>query len=167
MHIFNYDFLRDEMLPAQLVTIASNISALRVMAGVRRESYAKAFEELETIAKIESVKASNALEGIVTTDKRIREMVKESSAPLKHTEAEIAGYRDVLNEIHTNFAAHDLTESEIRGFHRQMMRLANPEATGEWKSEDNVIAERMPDGRRVVRFQPVAETATVRLRVQV
>ena len=53
MHIFNYDFLRDEMLPAQLVTIASNISALRVMAGVRRESYAKAFEDLETIAKIE------------------------------------------------------------------------------------------------------------------
>ena len=90
MHIFNYDFLRDEMLPAQLVTIASNISALRVMAGVRRESYAKAFEELETIAKIESVKASNALEGIVTTDKRIREMVKESSAPLNPTEAEIA-----------------------------------------------------------------------------
>ena len=160
MHIFNYDFLRDEMLPAQLVTIASNISALRVMAGVRRESYAKAFEELETIAKIESVKASNALEGIVTTDKRIREMVKESSAPLNHTEAEIAGYRDVLNEIHTNFAAHDLTESEIRGFHRQMMRLANPEATGEWKSEDNVIAERMPDGRRVVRFQPVAAKDT-------
>ena len=63
MHIFNYDFLRDEMLPAQLVPIASNISALRVMAGVRRESYAKAFRELETIAKIESVKASNALDG--------------------------------------------------------------------------------------------------------
>ena len=61
MHIFNYDFLRDEMLPAQLVTIASNISALKVMAGVRRESYAKVFEELETIAKIESVKASNAI----------------------------------------------------------------------------------------------------------
>ena len=99
------------------MTIASNITALKVMAGVRRESYAKAFEELETIAKIESVKASNAIEGIVTTDKRIREMVKESSAPLNHTEAEIAGYRDVLNEIHTNFAAHDLTEAEIRGFH--------------------------------------------------
>ena len=83
MHIFNYDFLRDEMLPAQLVTIVSNISALKVMAGVRLELYAKAFEELETVAKIEPVKASNAIEGIVTTDKRIREMAKESSAPLQ------------------------------------------------------------------------------------
>ena len=160
MHIFGYEFLRDEMLPAKLVTISSNISALKAMAGVRREAYAEEFKKLETMAKVESVKHSNALEGIVTTDQRIQAIVGESGAPLNHAEAEIAGYRDVLNEIHTNFAAHDFSEGEIREFHRQMMRLADPAATGSWKTEDNVIAERMPDGRRVVRFRPVSAKDT-------
>ena len=160
MHIFGYEFLRDEMLPAKLVTISSNISALKAMAGVRREAYAEEFKKLETMAKVESVKHSNALEGIVTTDQRIQAIVGEFGAPLNHTEAEIAGYRDVLNEIHTNFAAHDFSEGEIREFHRQMMRLADPATTGSWKTEDNVIAERMPDGRRVVRFRPVSAKDT-------
>ena len=35
-----------------------------------------------------------------------------------------------------------------------MMRLADPSANGAYKTEDNVIAERMSDGRRVVRFVP-------------
>ena len=160
MHIFGYEFLRDELLPAKLVTISSNISALKAMAGVRREAYSEEFKKLETLAKVESVKHSNALEGIVTTDQRIQAIVGEFSSPLNHTEAEIAGYRDVLNEIHTNFAAHDFSEDEIHQFHRQMMHLADPAATGDWKTEDNVIAERMPDGRRVVRFQPIAAKDT-------
>ena len=121
---------------------------------MRRNENAAAFRQLESIARIESVKASNAIEGIVTTDNRIRAIVGGGSAPLNHTEAEIAGYRDALNEIHVNFAAHDFRESDIRNLHAQMMRLAEPGANGAYKTEDNVIAERMLDGRRIVRFQP-------------
>ncbi len=160
MHIFDYSFLRDDLLPAQLVTLASNISELRTMSAVRRGENADAFGKLEDIARIESVRASNAIEGIVTTDERIRAIVGGGSAPLNHTEAEIAGYRDVLNEIHVNFAAHDFSEGDIRAFHAQMMCVANPEADGSYKKDDNVIAERMADGRRVVRFQPTSAVET-------
>ena len=160
MHIFNYSFLKDDLLPAQLVTLAANISALKVMTSIRQKDNKVAFRQLESIAKIESVKASNAIEGIVTTDERIRALVGGSSAPLNHTEAEIAGYRDALNEIHVNYAAHDFRESDIRNLHAQMMRLAEPSADGAYKTDDNVIAERMPDGRRVVRFQPTSAADT-------
>ena len=92
MHIFDYSFLKDDLLPAQLVTYAANISTLKVMTSMRRNENAAAFRQLESIARIESVKASNAIEGIVTTDNRIRAIVGGGSAPLNHTEAEIAGY---------------------------------------------------------------------------
>ena len=160
MHIFDYTFLKDDLLPAQLVTLASNISALKALSTVRRRENAATFRQLETLAKIESVRASNAIEGIVTTDDRLRAIVAGGAAPLNHTEAEIAGYRDVLEEIHVNHALHDFRESDIRAFHARMMRLAEPGADGSYKTEDNVIAERMPDGRRVVRFQPTAAADT-------
>ena len=59
MHIFNYSFLKDDLLPAQLVTLAANISALKVMTSIRQKDNKVAFRQLESIAKIESVKASN------------------------------------------------------------------------------------------------------------
>ena len=159
MHIFDYTFLKDDLLPAQLVSLASNISMLKVMSAVRKQENKSAFAKLEQTAKIESIKASNAIEGIVTTDQRIRALVG-GSAPLNHTEAEIAGYRDVLNEVHTNFSVHDFKESDIRAFHAQMMRLANPASDGSYKTDDNVIAERMSDGRRIVRFSPTSAADT-------
>ena len=159
MHIFDYTFLKDDLLPAQLVSLASNISMLKVMSAVRKQENESAFAKLEEAAKIESIKASNAIEGIITTDQRIRALVG-GSAPLNHTEAEIAGYRDVLNEVHTNFSVHDFRESDIRAFHAQMMRLANPASDGSYKTDDNVIAERMSDGRRIVRFSPTSAADT-------
>jgi Fic family protein len=160
MHIFDYSFLKDSLLPAQLVTLAANISALKTMSNIRRNRNEEAFRKLESVAKIESVKASNAIEGIVTTDDRLRALVVGGAAPLNHTEAEIAGYRDVLEEIHTNYIAHDFRESDIRSFHARMMRMADPATGGVYKTDDNVIAERLPDGRRVVRFQPTSAAET-------
>ena len=113
MHIFDYSFLKNDLLPAQLVSLASNISMLKVMSSVRKNENETAFRKLEDAAKIESIKASNAIEGIVTTDQRVR-AIASGGAPQNHTEAEIAGYRDVLNEVHVNFAAHDFRESDIR-----------------------------------------------------
>ena len=159
MHIFDYSFLKNDLLPAQLVSLASNISTLKVMSAFRKKENETAFRKLEDAAKIESIRASNAIEGIVTTDQRVR-AIAGGSAPLNHTEAEIAGYRDVLSEVHVNFAAHDFRESDIRAFHAQMMRLANPLTDGSYKTDDNVIAERMPDGRRVVRFHPASAAET-------
>ena len=97
---FDYSFLDNGLLPANLVNLTGGIYSLRTAAGVRKEDNLKIFTELEAIAKVQSVKSSNAIEGIITSDQRIAAIVNHSSAPLNHDEAEIAGYRDALNAVH-------------------------------------------------------------------
>ena len=81
---FDYSFLNNGLLPANLVNLTSNISALKTMAGVRKEEYTQIFTELEAVAKVQSIKSSNAIEGIVTSDERIAAIVNQNSAPLNH-----------------------------------------------------------------------------------
>ena len=161
MRRFDYTFLRNGLLPANLVNITSTISALRTKAEFRREDHIKVFTELETIAKIQSIKSSNAIEGIVTSDDRIEAIVRQNSSPLNHTEAEIAGYRDALNQVHQNYHTLDFCQRDILKLHEMMMNLAGYEYGGQYKTADNVIVEEDASGNRRVRFQPTlaAETA--------
>lgn len=52
---------------------------------------------LESVEKIQSIGASNRIEGIFASDKRLREISEEKTAPENRSEQEIAGYREVLN----------------------------------------------------------------------
>ncbi len=113
MRKFDYSFLHNGLRPANLVNLISNISALKTMAGVRKEEYTQIFTELEAVAKVQLIKSSNAIEGIVTSDERIAAIVNQNSAPLNHNEAEIAGYRDALNEIHLSYEHIDFRERDI------------------------------------------------------
>ena len=160
MRKFDYSFLNNGLLPASLVSLTANISALKTMAGIRKEEYAQVFTELETVAKIQSIKSSNAMEGIVTSDERIAAIVNQNSAPLNHNEAEIAGYRDALNEIHLGFEHIDFRERDILRLHEIMMSLAGYEYGGQYKTDDNVILEVDADGYRRVRFRPTPAKET-------
>ncbi len=160
MRRFDYSFLNNGLLPASLVNLTANISALKTMAGVRKEEYAKVFTELEAVAKVQSVKSSNAIEGIVTSDERIAAIVNQDSAPMNHNEAEIAGYRDALNEIHMGFNHIDFTQRDILRLHEMMMSIAGYEYGGQYKKSDNVILEVDNDGNRRVRFRPTPAADT-------
>ncbi len=160
MRRFDYSFLNNGLLPASLVNLTANISALKTMAGVRKEEYAKVFTELEAVAKVQSVKSSNAIEGIVTSDERIAAIVNQDSAPMNHNEAEIAGYRDALNEIHLGFNHIDFTQRDILRLHEMMMSVAGYEYGGQYKTSDNVILEVDNDGNRRVRFRPTPAADT-------
>lgn len=154
MRKFDYSFLNNGLLPANLVNLTANISALKTMAGVRKEEYAQIFTELEAVAKIQSVKSSNAIEGIITSDERIAAIVNQNSAPLNHNEAEIVGYRDALNAIHLGFAHINFNQRDILRLHEMMMSIAGYEYGGQYKTDDNVILEIDADGNRSVRFRP-------------
>jgi Fic family protein len=160
MRKFDYSFLSNGLLPAKLLNLTSNIYSLRTMAGTRKKKYAKVFTELEAIAKVQSVKSSNAIEGIVTSDDRIAAIVNQNSAPQNHNEAEIAGYRDALNAIHSGYEHLDLRESDILRLHEMMMSLTEYEFGGHYKTDDNVILEIDADGNRKVRFRPTPATET-------
>ena len=160
MRKFDYSFLNNGLLPASLVSLTANISALKTMAGIRKEEYAQVFTELEAVAKVQSIKSSNAIEGIVTSDERIAAIVNQNSAPLNHNEAEIAGYRDALNEIHLGFEHIDFRENDILRLHEMMMSLTGYEYGGQYKTEDNVILEVDAEGNRRVRFRPIPAEET-------
>ena len=160
MKRFDYSFLDNGMLPAGLVNLTANIAALKTMAGVRKEAYAQIFTELEAVAKVQSVKSSNAIEGIVTSDERIAAIVNQNSAPLNHNEAEIAGYRDALNAIHLGFDHIDFTQQNILRLHEIMMSIAGYEYGGQYKTDNNVILEVDADGNRRVRFRPTSAAET-------
>jgi len=160
MRKFDYSFLNNGLLPANLVNLTSDISALKTMAGVRKEEHSQIFTELEAVAKVQSIKSSNAIEGIVTSDERIAAIVNQNSAPLNHNEAEIAGYRDALNIIHLDYEHIDFRERDILQLHEVLMSFAGYEYGGHYKTDDNVILEIDADGNRRVRFRPTSANET-------
>jgi len=159
MRYFDYTFLEKGLLPAGLINLVSTISTLRERDNNRKDNYQEIYQKLESIAKVQSVKGSNEIEGIVTTEKRISEIVNQNSAPLNHNEAEIAGYRDALNTIHTGFDTLDLKEADILGLHETMLAYT-PEGSGGYKKSDNSIIEILPSGHRAIRFQPTSALET-------
>ena len=112
------------------------------------------FTELEAVAKIQSVKSSNEIEGIVTSDERIWAIVNQESKPLNHTEGEIAGYRDALNLIHLHHDKLDFRQSDILKLHETIMKFTDYEYGGKYKVSDNYIIEQDKDGNRRIRFKP-------------
>lgn len=160
MHIYDYSFLQNGFLPAGLLNITADIYTLRVMALNRKEQFTDVFSELEAVARVQSVKSSNEIEGIVTSDERIHEIVNGKSEPLNHSEQEIAGYRDALAEVHTGFTNMDFTQADIKRLHSIMMNIVGYSYAGKYKDYDNDIIEVDKNGKRRVRFHPISAADT-------
>lgn len=152
--------MEEGLLPAKLLNLATGISSLKTMAGVRKQDHERVFTELEEIAKISSVKSSNEIEGIVTDEDRYEAIVKEKSVPLTHDEAEIAGYRDALAQIHEGHEFVEFSEDDILKLHKIIMRFSTHDFGGQYKTEDNAIVEIDKKGRRKVRFTPTPARET-------
>ena len=160
MHRFDYSFLYNGMLPSGLINLTADIYSLKMMAADRKDKFENVFTELTAIAKIQSVKNSNEIEHIVTTDERIKEIVNGNSAPLNHSEQEIVGYRDALLMIHTGYMDMDFKERDILRLHSTMLNIAGYEYAGQYKTDDSAIIEEDQYGRRKIRFQPTSAADT-------
>lgn len=154
MHRYDYTFLK-ESIPGNIVGLTNIITDLKTKEEFRRLQYEDTFEILRKKAIIESVKGSNAIEGIVTTDARIKDIV-DGSKPVTHDEMEISGYKDALNLIHSDHENLDMDEDSVLSFHRMMIEQSNPREAGKYKTTNNFIMEIGPDGSRQVRFKPVS-----------
>jgi Fic family protein len=71
----------------------------------------------------------------------------------------VAGYRDILTDIHDRASDIDLSEGLLLDWHRDLFRYTDTRG-GIWKEKDNAILEVTEDGRRVVRFQTASALAT-------
>ena len=160
MRKYDYTFLEKDKIPGNLINVLTGIYTMKVSNDNRKDKFDTVFTELEKIAIVQSVKESNAIEGILTTDQRINEIVNRSSAPLNHNEEEIAGYRDALNLIHNNYQNLKFSEANILSLHEMMLHIAKPNVAGKYKENDNVILEVKSDGTRSVRCSFVSASET-------
>ena len=117
-------------------------------------------ESLCEFAKIQSTDASNRIEGIFTSKKRLNEIVANHAQPKNRNEQEIAGYRDVLALIHESHDYIDVTPNVILQLHSMLHRHSGHAFAGRWKDSDNAIVERAADGSERVRFRPVPAVTT-------
>lgn len=160
MRSFNYSLIKDNKWDSELLGL---IAAIYKEAG-KQEMYLKQkpqeLEKLVEIAKIQSTEASNAIEGIVTTNTRIRQLMEEKTTPRNRDEKEIAGYRDVLGIIHESFDAIPITQNYILQLHKILFsHLGNP-AAGKTKTVQNYISASFPDGHTETLFIPLAPYET-------
>jgi Fic family protein len=155
MKNYDYDNIPKTLLTPDVVATLTGIHEHKGKQDLFIEAHADVLTALMEIAKIQSTGASNRIEGIRTTDKRLEELVREESAPRNRTEQEIAGYRDVLAAIHESYDYIDPRPNIILQLHRQLYSFANSSIGGAYKNSDNYIAETDDQGNQTVRFRPV------------
>lgn len=156
MRMFNYSAIKNQKWDSETLSL---IAAIYKEAG-KQEMYLKQrpeeLEKLVEIAKVQSTEASNAIEGIVTTSTRIKQLVEEKTTPKNRDEQEIAGYRDVLNIIHESFDAIPITQNYILQLHKILCSHMNNPMAGRTKSVQNYISATYPDGHVETLFTPLA-----------
>lgn len=160
MRNFNYSAIQEKKWDSELLSL---VAAIYKEAG-KQELYLKQhpdeLNKLVEIAKIQSTEASNAIEGILTTSTRIRQLVQEKTTPKNRDEQEIAGYRDVLGIIHESFDAIPITQNYILQLHKIMYSHMNNPLAGRTKNVQNYISATYPDGHSEILFTPLAPYET-------
>ena len=155
MRTLNYKTEYQKLLSPEIVLYLAQIHEMKGQQNLFIEAQKDALAELLEIAKIQSTEASNRIEGIITTDDRLKKIVMNKTTPKGRSECEIAGYRDVLNTIHENHDYIPVKPGMILQLHRDLYKFSSTDIGGSFKFSDNVIAEELSDGTKQVRFQPV------------
>ena len=155
MRAFNFKTEYNKLLTPEVVTYLTQIHEYKGQQNLFIEAKADALSNLLEAARIQSTEASNRIEGIITTDDRLRKIVREKTMPQTRSEKEIAGYRDVLATIHESHDYIQPKPSVILQLHRDLYKFSGKSIGGSFKNSDNVIAEELPDGQQIVHFRPV------------
>lgn len=160
MRQFDYREKWKKLLTPEIVSYLTQIHEFRGEQALFIEAKADTLIQLVEIAKIQSTEASNKIEGIYTSDERLKALVKDTTRPKTRNEQEIAGYRDVLNTIHDNHDYIPPKPSIILQLHRDLYKFEGFDVGGKYKTADNIIEEEDLAGNKFVRFKPLPAWAT-------
>jgi Fic family protein len=147
-------------VPARAVTALSTIDIGRGSEALYRVQLPGLLSALADRARIASITASSAIEGVIVPDLRRAERIISGHQTRLRTrsEQELAGYRDAQDYLFQ----HDwqpLNAGLILHLHRLLFaHTAAPGGT--FKTEDNLVVDRSPDGAIRVRFRPVSARDT-------
>ncbi len=160
MRIFNYSELKNQKWDNEILALIAGIYKGMGKQEMYLRQRPEELKKLVEIAKIQSTESSNAIEGIVTTSTRIKQLVEEKTTPRNRNEQEIAGYRDVLNIIHESFDTISISRDYILQLHKILFRYMNNPMAGKTKNVQNYISASFPDGQTKTIFTPLAPYET-------
>lgn len=160
MRTFDYTVLPETLQSPEVVNLLLTARELKGRQIALESVRPDVLDALVEQAKYASTEASNRIEGIVTTEIRMKALMQESTAPRNRNEEEIAGYRDVLALIHEQHDYIDVKPSIILQLHRNLLAHTGYSYGGVWKDSDNQIVARNPDGTTYVRFTPTPAMLT-------
>ncbi len=160
MRSFDYAVLPETLQSPEVVNLLLTARELKGRQIALESVRPDVLDALVEQAKYASTEASNRIEGIVTTEIRMKALMQESTAPRNRNEEEIAGYRDVLALIHEQHDYIDVKPSIILQLHRNLLAHTGYSYGGTWKDSDNQIVTRNPDGTTYVRFTPTPAMLT-------
>lgn len=152
-----YDFINrpKDLLTPEVVAMLTRLHECRGRQELFIEAEPDVLTALLEVAKVQSTDASNRIEGIYTTDERLRALVQEKVQPRNRNEEEISGYRDVLATIHESYEYIAPNPNNILQLHRDLYSFSSSAVGGAYKNSDNIIAEKKTGGTETVRFRPV------------
>lgn len=160
MRTFDYSTLHNCKIDTELLGLVSRIREYKGRQELYVHQKKDKLDKLVEIAKIQSTESSNKIEGIVTTELRIRQLINDKTTPRNRDEKEIMGYRDVLNIIHENFEYIPLSSNYILQLHKYLYQYASPDFGGKFKNVQNYIVANMPDGTSSTLFTPLSPIET-------
>ena len=155
MRDYNYVKRYDALLSPEIVALLTQIHEFKGEQNLFIEAKADALIQLVELAKIQSTEASNKIEGIFTSDDRLKKIVRDKTMPRTRSEKEIAGYRDVLAMIHESHDYIPPRPSSFLQLHRDLYKYSGQSIGGSYKNADNIIQETDEEGNKFIRFQPV------------
>jgi Fic family protein len=159
MRSFSPGFIERQPLSQGILQTIRQLGEFKGRQQLYTEQYPQVLKALQHAAQIESTESSNRIEGVTAPHERIAEIVAHRTKPRNRPEQEIAGYRDVLQNIHVKGPQMPFTTAMVLQMHEDLYRFSTGRG-GEWKHADNEITELMPDGTRRVRFKPMGALET-------
>lgn len=160
MRKFNYLKLMELSIPIDIYNTIAKIHEYKGKQELYVENYKDILEKMINVAKIQSTKSSNAIEGIYTNESRLNELMNKKSEPRNRNEEEIAGYRHVLDIVHKNYTYIEFNKNDILTLHNQLYSYSYVNHRGKFKTTNNTIIEADALGNKKVRFQPVSSFET-------
>lgn len=155
MRIFDYETMPAELLTPEIMNLVAAIHEYKGKQDLYLSAKPDILASLISVARVQSTGASNRIEGISTSDARLNELMKASTAPRNRAEEEIAGYREVLKLIHESYEHMAPSDNLILQMHRDLYRFSPSGHGGNYKATENTIEEQDGQGKRRIRFQPV------------
>jgi len=159
MRSFEHGYLLEQLISQEMLMMVRTIGEYRGRQSLCQEQSPEVLETLRRVAMVQSVESSNRIEGVTVAADRLEAIVARKTTPKSRSELEVAGYRDVLADIHANANRMVTGPDLLLSFHGQMY-ARTPDKGGRWKEKDNAILEVGPNGQQFIRFRPVSALAT-------